>query len=271
MIHEQFDGVSVIFPSRFTFNTGATLFVLQSKLRRGVMRAKLCLWVMGMMAAGVVNAVQESNIEYSADSYLETSAAVMEGPAYFAPGKERREYVMDGITMVNITRRDQNVIWSLMPEDKTYMEIKPSEDNSSTDLSGYQIEQTRVGPETVNGVKTTKNKIIMTGPKGQKMGGFMWVTAEGIVVKMDAIAVDKKSKERFKTELKNLKIGRQDASLFEIPKDFTKMDMGSIGSMMLGGDDDDAGEEDADGGEVKPKVKEKKKGFGFKDAIDLLR
>jgi outer membrane lipoprotein-sorting protein len=233
---------------------------------------KSWLLVVGLAVAGALHAAQGPNVEYSANAYFETAAAVMEGPAYFAPGKERREYLMEGVQSVNITRRDKNVIWMLMPEDKMYMEMKPNEDNSQSDLSGYQIEQTPIGPEVVNGVQTNKSKIIMTAPTGEKMGGFMWVTQEGIVVKMDAIAMDKKSKLRFKTELKDLQIGDVDDSLFEIPADYTKMDiMGGIGKAMFGDGDDgtggDAGQADAD----QPPPKEKKKGFGWKDAIDMVR
>ena len=133
-----------------------------------------------------------------------------------------------------------------------------------------------MGTETVNGVQTTKYKIIMTGPKGEKLGGFSWITNEGIVVKMDAIAVDKKSKERIKMELKNLKIGHVDPSMFEIPKDYTKMDMmGGLGKAMFGGDDDDSdngdGNDNSQNNNDQPPTKEKKKGFGWKDAIDIFK
>ena len=96
---------------------------------------------------------------------------------------------------------------------------------SKDDLSEYQIEQSVVGTEKMNGVETTKSKIIMTGKDGSKMGGFMWTTKEGIQVKLDAIAIDKNSKDRFKMELTNIKISKQDPALFEIPKGYEKMDM----------------------------------------------
>jgi hypothetical protein len=239
------------------------------------MRMKSWLLAAGLAVSGAAFAAQGPNVEYSASAYFETAAAVMEGPAYFAPGKERREYLMEGAQSVNIIRRDKNVIWMLMPEDKIYMEMKPNEDNSQSDLSGYQIEQTPVGPEVVNGVQTNKSKIIMTAPGGEKLGGFMWVTQEGIVVKMDAIAMDKGSKLRFKTELKDLRIGDVDDSLFEIPADYTKMDMMSgIGNAMFGAGDDVNDGADSDDGQAdagQPPPKEKKKGFGWKDAIDLVR
>ena len=207
-------------------------------------------------------------VEYSADSSVETADGVMNGTVYVAPGKERREYVQDGEKSVMIMRHDKKVMWMLQPEDKTHMEMKLSQGGGrKDDISAYKIDHTTVGPDTVNGIKTTKSKLIMIGPKGDKLGGFMWATKEGIAVKMDAIAVDKDSKERFKTELKNLKVGRQDASLFEIPADYSKMDMGGFGNMMPGSDE----EQEDDQKEAKqPQNKGKKKGFSWKDAVDLV-
>jgi len=228
------------------------------------MYLKKWLIVAGFVLAAPVMAMQPVAVEYSADSYMESADGIMQGIVYSAPGKERREYLMDGEKSVMIVRHDKKVVWMLRPEEKTYMEMKLPKEGRKGDLSNYKIENTTVGPETVNGVKTTKNKMIMTGPKGDKLGGFSWVTKDNIVVKLDAIAVDKKSKERFKIELKDLKVGKQNPAQFEIPSDYTKMDMGmpNIKDMMGGGGKDD---------KKQPQVKGEKKGFGWKDAVDLLK
>ncbi len=228
------------------------------------MRTKTVVFVTGLFLAGSVAAYQGPKAEYSADMSFESADGVMSGKVYSARDKERREYLDQGEKTVMIIRHDKKVVWILQPEDKTYMETKISKGGRKDDLSSYKIEQTSIGPETINGVKTTKSKIIMTGPGGNKLGGFYWKSKEGIVVKMDAIAVDKKSKDRIKNELTNLKVGKQDPSLFEIPAGYEKMDMGSLGKMMMGGDDKDADEK-------QPQEKSKKKGFGLKDAFDLLK
>ena len=103
-------------------------------------------------------------------------------------------------------------------------------------------------------------------PNGAKMGGFWWMTKDNIMMKMDVISIEKGKKDRMKMELDNLKIGKQDASLFEVPSNYSKMDMsmGGMGKMMMGGGDKDD--------DAKPAPKEKKKsGFGLKDAVDLLK
>lgn len=241
------------------------------------MRMNIGPLILGLVITGVVDAMQGPTVEYSADSYMETADAVQQGPAYVTPSMERREYVEGGQSMVMIIRKDEKLVWMLMPDDKMYMEMKFPEEGRKDDLGAYEIERTILGSETVNGVKTTKSKIIMTGPNGAKMGGLAWTTQEGVVVKLDAIAADKNKKERFKIELQNLKIGKQDPSLFQIPGDYTKMDMMSgLGAMMMGGDDDGGDDGGNEGGDEpqEPKAKEKKKRFNFKslkDAIDMVK
>ena len=207
------------------------------------------------------------NVEYSADSVMETADGVMKGRVYVAPGKERREYDQDGEPMVMIVRNDKKVTWMLMPGN-LYMENKFPKEGRKDDMSSYKIETTTIGPETVNGINTTKSKVIMTGPNNSKLGGFSWVSKEGITVKLDAISVEGGTKERFKTELNNLQIGPQDKALFEIPKGYKKMNIGGMGQMMFR---DDEGDDDGEGTHEPPQPRGGKKGFSWKDAVDMMK
>lgn len=234
-------------------------------------KSRLFLLAAVLVLAGAAQAAgpSKAKVEYSADSETETSEVSMKGHVNVTPTRERREMVTDGgDKMIMIMRPDKKLTWTLMPSEKMYMEMSIAEAASKdkTDPSQYQIEQTVVGPETVNGVATTKSKIIMTGPKGDKMGGFMWMTKDNIMVKMDAIAIDKNQKMRFKTELTNLKISKQDAALFEIPEGYSKMSMGmpSLGALMGGGEKNESSKKS--GGAEK-----EKKGFDFMDAVKLLK
>lgn len=185
---------------------------------------------------GATQAADQSraNVEYSADSVMETAEISMKGRIYYTPTRERREVVVEGgDKMIMITRHDKKLAWTLMPAENMYMEMSLAEakEQDKSDPSQFKIEQTVVGPEMMNGVNTTKSKIIMTAPDGGKMGGFMWMSKENIMVKMDAIAIDKKDKIRFKTELTDLKVGKQDTKLFEIPAGYDKMGMGGMPNM----------------------------------------
>jgi hypothetical protein len=189
-----------------------------------------------LLAAGTVTAAEEKlNVEYSADQVIEAEDGAIKSRIFYTPTKERREMNQGGQNMIMITRHDKKVAWTVMPEEQMYMEMgmKPSADK--TDLSAYKIEQTSVGQEMLNGVNMNKSKIIMTHSSGSKMGGFMWMTKEGIMAKIDAISVEKGSKDRFKMEQTNIKVGKQPADLFELPRGVEKMDMGGMGMDMMKG------------------------------------
>lgn len=236
------------------------------------MRIKTLLFLISLVFMAPTFA-SPPTVEYSADWQMETDEGVMLGKIYNAPDKERRDFTMSGQSMLMIMRRDKNIIWNLMPNERMYMEMKPEDSQSGgDDLDQYNIEQTVVGEEVINGVRTTKGKIIMTGknPKLGKMGGFWWKTPQDIVMKLDVIAVDRNEKDRIKMELDNLNIGTQDPALFEIPPGYTSMSMGmmgmgkmGMGALLGGGDDEDENEPV----EAKPKSR----GFGLKDALDLLK
>ena len=102
------------------------------------------------------------------------------------------------------------------------------------DPSQWTYEDTAMGEETLNGVKVTKYKTIATSTDGKKYGGFSWRTKEGINLKQDLLYKEGNDKKRMLTELSNLKIGKQDPKLFEIPEGFTKFDMGGMMGGMMG-------------------------------------
>jgi hypothetical protein len=190
----------------------------------------------------------EPKVEYSADSTMETEGGMtMKSRVYHAPGKQRIE--MGGADgNVSIIRKDKKVIWQLMGD--MYMEM-PMNQADSQDPHDMDIQQTAVGEETVNGVKTTKYKVIATKKDGSKFGGFFWTTKDGITVKMDLLSKEGDKKMRMSQELTNLKIGKQDPKLFEIPPGYTKNDMGAMmggmgkgqgkGKGAAGGEDVDVG------------------------------
>jgi len=194
---------------------------------------------------------QESTVAYSADFSFETAEMAYTGKVFAAPGKERRESVFEaGMTSVTIRREDLGKLWILMPSERMYMEVAPGQSDpsgmQSSSPDDYAVEMTVVGPEQLNGMDAIKHKVIMTDADGNKMGGFWWVSNEGIPLKMDMLAVEEGSKMRLKQQLSNVVLETQPAELFEIPSNYTSLNMGmgmGIGQGMLGlpaqGQDDD--------------------------------
>jgi hypothetical protein len=187
------------------------------------------LLVCVMLVPLTVNAAPrpEVQVDYSADTTMETEGAMtMKARLYHTAGKERME--MGGSEgMATITRRDKKVVWQLMGD--MYMEM-PMDSSNARGMDGFDIvEQSEVGQETINGKQTTKSKVVAVKKDGSgKFGGFFWTTKEGITMKMDLLSKEGDKKIRMASELTNLKIEKQDPALFEIPPGYTKNDMGAM-------------------------------------------
>jgi hypothetical protein len=188
----------------------------------------ICM-ILAPLTAGATS-LPEAQVDYSADTTMETEGGMtMKSRVYHTVGKDRTEMGgAGGMTM--IIRKDKKVMWQLMGN--MYMETPMDASNTSRMDAFDLIEQAEVGQETINGVKTTKSKIVAVKKDGSgKFGGFFWATKEGITVKMDMLSKEGDKKMRMTSELTNLKIGKQDPALFDIPAGYTKNDMGA----MMGG------------------------------------
>ncbi len=172
-------------------------------------------------------------VEYSADRLVETASGSFTGKVYATRDKQRAETNMGSMQSVMILRQDKKVGYMLMPAQHMYrqMDLSNAQKQSGTQPQD-QVEITEVGSDTIAGQSTTQYKMIM---KDGTAGGFIWVTKDGIPVKMDAVSRDGKEKTRMTMTLTNLKIGPQDPSLFEVPGGYTAMpDFGGMGNMMGG-------------------------------------
>ncbi|MGH7166351.1 MAG: DUF4412 domain-containing protein [Nitrospiraceae bacterium] len=207
------------------------------------MSPRLCAMMVLAMLLGAIpaGATQLSlpQVEYSADSVTQTEDMTLERHIFYTPTKERTEAPGQGTTTeagpapIQILRRDSKVMWQLMPSEKMYMEMKLDRADPK-DMSRWDFEETVVGHEELNGMKVTKYKTIATSSDGKKYGGFSWRTKEGVPIKVDLLYKEGTETHRMTTELRNVKIGKQDPKLFEIPPGYTKMDLGGMMGGMMG-------------------------------------
>jgi Domain of unknown function (DUF4412) len=188
--------------------------------------------LLSLLASWPAHAGQLSRpqVEYSADSTIQNEDGTIQQHVYVTPTKERKEMLTGaGDGGIQIFRYDTKVMWMLMPSEKMYMENSiMGGQGRGNDPSQWTYEDTAMGEETLNGTKVTKYKTIATSTDGKKFGGFSWRTKEGINLKQDLLYKEGNDKKRMLTELSNLRVGRQDPTLFEIPEGFTKLDMGGM-------------------------------------------
>jgi hypothetical protein len=200
---------------------GKLLFVEEnSMITRFLVSIALCLYALSSAAAP--GGLPVPTVEYSADKTTESDAGTFTGKVNVAKDKERAEMQMQGMSSVTINRRDKQVSWMLMPAQKMYMENALGQARQQGPPSGPPDDVTisEVGKETLDGVETTKYKLLM---KDGGAGGFMWFTKDGITMKMDLLQKEGGKKTRMTMTLSNLKIGPQDPAVFEIPAGYNKM------------------------------------------------
>ncbi len=167
------------------------------------------------------------DIEYSGVRQVVMAEGSFTQTVHHSHGKERNEMQMEGMSMVTIIRPDKNLAWQLMPMQKMYMEMDFSSANKMSGKAPDDVTIEKIGNESLDGINTTKHKILM---KDKSAGGFIWLSPENIVLKMDFLSKEGKDKNRITMTLKNLKIEPQEAALFELPAGYQPMP--SMGNMM---------------------------------------
>ncbi|KPK39784.1 MAG: hypothetical protein AMJ78_07920 [Omnitrophica WOR_2 bacterium SM23_29] len=153
-------------------------------------------------------------VEFSADM-IHTSQDGITKQKFFVSNDKSRVENQQGIA---ITRMDKNVMWMLMPEQKMYMEqpLDPRNVTAPSEKYPGEIERTLMGQEVIDGRITDKYRIVYT-MGGIKTTVFQWFASDlGIPVKTAS------EDGSWSTEYKNIRIGSQPDSLFEIPAGYQK-------------------------------------------------
>ncbi|MEQ8214665.1 MAG: DUF4412 domain-containing protein [Smithellaceae bacterium] len=138
---------------------------------------------------------------------------------YMKPDKFRTDNEMAGAS--TIVRKDLNKVWTIMTAQKTYMEMEGITDDQNLPATEEKIKgevsRKEVGSETVNGHPAIKYEI--TAKMGDTvMQVYQW-WAKDINFPVKTAAVD----GSWTTEYRDINVGSQADSLFEIPAGFKKM------------------------------------------------
>ena len=159
-------------------------------------------------------------LEFSADTVMTSKDHKSTGKIYSGNEKFRMDVDSSRATFT-ITRLDKKVVWNVMPAEKMYMEMpfemkkRPMVDEK---MEG-EIERKQVGNETIDGHPTIKYLITYkSGNKQQQV--YQWFATD-IKFPVKTSAVD----GSWIQEYKNIKIGPQPNSLFEVPGGYKKVQM----------------------------------------------
>jgi hypothetical protein len=178
---------------------------------------KTCVFVFALCLA--FSAFAGTVKEYTADMVNVKTGKVMQKIAV-TPDKVYSESFNDtgkreGLAIV---RLDQKKMYMVMEGEKSYIEVPFNKDTFSiADLNMGMTKVTRekVGTESVNDYTADKFKTTASG-MGVSITSYQWVAPE-----FDPMPVRTESQGQIQ-EMRNIKTGRPDASLFEVPSGYTR-------------------------------------------------
>jgi hypothetical protein len=178
----------------------------------------------------------DRNASFSGTRRMETKDGQIDSFVRQAPDKMRMEMSMGGMSSVIITRQDTGKNYMLMPSMSMYreMDLKGLQDSGGSDVDFSEASE--VGREEINGYDCTKYRAKFEDKQGGKGGGYYWVSDDGILMKVDMIYQSPKQKgQRMVLEMRDVELGPQDPSEFEVPANYSKMGFGSMMGQMGSG------------------------------------
>jgi outer membrane lipoprotein-sorting protein len=168
-------------------------------------------------------AVRASALEFSSDMVMTSQGQTHTSKVWAKENKFRME--SGGQPGYTIMRVDKSVTWMVMPEQKAYMEMKldPTKRPRSEEKVQGEVSRKLIGSESANGHPAKKYEVTYTeGGKTERM--YQWIATDiNFPVRMAAIDGS------WVLDYKNIKMGAQPDSLFEVPSGYQKTAMPGLG------------------------------------------
>lgn len=180
----------------------------------------LAMLLLPLMAAHSAT-LGDPQVGFTAERVLVFNGQSYVGRMWSMPGEQRHEQELPSVRPVFILRADSSIGDVLLPQLHTAVEFdlpKVLAMLGQPDLLGKPA-----GHETVNGVETTRYEVDKEIPDGH-LAGVLWLSGDGIPMRCDGSYTSRKGKvSKVHWELRDVQIGRQDASLFEVPAGYSKL------------------------------------------------
>jgi len=175
-----------------------------------------------VVAPAPAETLGDARVGFSAERVLVIDGQSYVGKMWHMPGEQRHDEDLSAVKPIFILRADSAIGDIILPQLHTVVEFALPKELSI--LGNPGLLRKPVGQEPVNGIATTKYAVDEETPRGHAVG-LLWLSADGIPMRCDArfFATDKGKVSTIRWELRHVKIGPQDAALFEIPRGYAKL------------------------------------------------
>jgi hypothetical protein len=181
----------------------------------------LALLLLLPAAAAPAMTLGDARVGFTAQRILVFDGHRYVGRIWQMPGVQRHEQDLEALRPVFILRRDSPIGDVVLASLHTVVEFALPE--AFAVLDSPNLLGQPVGHDTVNGIATTRYAIDTSVAAGHATGS-LWLSRDGIPMKCQGRFVAKSG--RFSTiawELRDVRVGRQSATLFEVPKGFSRL------------------------------------------------
>jgi hypothetical protein len=163
----------------------------------------------------------DARVGFSAERVLVIDGRRYVGRMWHMPGQQRHEQDLPALKPVFILRAGSALGDVVLPQLHTVVEFALPRELSL--LGDPGLLRKPLGSETVNGIATTKYAVEENAPVGHATG-LLWLSGDGIPMRCDGKFEAKNGKtSTIHWELRHVKIGQQDAALFEVPLGYAKL------------------------------------------------
>lgn len=187
------------------------------------LKKALLFYLLVILFLPALTAAAKEQPEFSATLVIREGGLTQHARMHYSRNKQRMEMQNEdlGGKSVVITRLDKGLVWVLLPSEKMYMET-PISQRKSNPLGmdpDTVVKRQRIGKDTVDGHPCIKEKVTVKDAGGGNESMYYW-EAQDIGWPVKAEALD----GSWSYTYKDIKVGRQDPSLFEVPKGYSKLE-----------------------------------------------
>jgi len=174
----------------------------------------------------------DPSVPFSADRSLSVGDRTFSGKIYAKPGSQRHEQAIAGIDQVIILHGADAKGWLVLPKLNSYVEFWFAP--AAAELSADDLLSTKLGEETVAGLRTGKYRIEHVARDGTLVDGYVWLTSEGIPMRLDGMYTPPNGGKPIPVhmELSHVRREPQSKALFAVPQNMTKLPGGALAPLL---------------------------------------
>jgi hypothetical protein len=180
---------------------------------------KRLILVIGFVSVSALLASAGFGFDLSSDMVMTAKGQVHKSKIYMKEQKFRIE--AEGQAGYNIVRADKDLMWVVMTGQKSYMEMRydPSKAPKTQEKLRGEVSRKLIGYEKVDGRPTEKYDVTYT-ESGKTDRMYQWIATD-IKFPVKMASVD----GSWTMEYRNINMGSQPDSLFELPAGYQKVGM----------------------------------------------